>query len=432
MENKQTKRSDILPLVVIFSLFFIWAISSNLLPTMIRQLMKTCELNTFQASFTETAYWLAYFIFPIPIAMFMKRYSYKAGIIFGLLIAAVGGFLFLPAAIIKSYWAYLTIFFIIATGMCFLETAANPYVTALGDPATASRRLNLAQSFNGLGAFIAAMFLSKLVLSGYNYTRETLPADFPNGWEGYIQFETDAMKVPYIILAVVLVVVAVIIIFSKLPRIKEGEHFEGDTEKGKLIDFKVLKRPHLRKGVIAQFFYNGGQTAINSLFLVYCCVYAGMEESIATTFFGLYMLAFLLGRWIGTLLMAKFRPQDMLVVYAVVNVLLCGVIMIFGGMVGLYAMLAVSFFMSIMYPTQFSLALQDLGENTKSGSAFLVMAIVGNACLPQLTAYIMHRNEMYYQIAYIVPLICFIFCAHYGWKGYKVVDKSEEAKLVRN
>lgn len=432
MENKQTKRSDILPLVVIFSLFFIWAISSNLLPTMIRQLMKTCELNTFQASFTETAYWLAYFIFPIPIAMFMKRYSYKAGIIFGLLIAAVGGFLFLPAAIIKSYWAYLTIFFIIATGMCFLETAANPYVTALGDPATASRRLNLAQSFNGLGAFIAAMFLSKLVLSGYNYTRETLPADFPNGWEGYIQFETDAMKVPYIILAVVLVVVAVIITFSKLPKIKEGEHFEGDTEKGKLIDFKVLKRPHLRKGVIAQFFYNGGQTAINSLFLVYCCVYVGMEESIATTFFGLYMLAFLLGRWIGTLLMAKFRPQDMLVVYAVVNVLLCGVIMIFGGMVGLYAMLAVSFFMSIMYPTQFSLALQDLGENTKSGSAFLVMAIVGNACLPQLTAYIMHRNEMFYHIAYIVPLICFIFCAHYGWKGYKVVDKSEEAKLVRN
>jgi FHS family L-fucose permease-like MFS transporter len=349
-----------------------------------------------------------------------------------LLIAAVGGFLFLPAAIIKSYWAYLTIFFIIATGMCFLETAANPYVTALGDPATASRRLNLAQSFNGLGAFIAAMFLSKLVLSGYNYTRETLPADFPNGWEGYIQFETDAMKVPYIILAVVLVVVAVIITFSKLPKIKEGEHFEGDTEKGKLIDFKVLKRPHLRKGVIAQFFYNGGQTAINSLFLVYCCVYVGMEESIATTFFGLYMLAFLLGRWIGTLLMAKFRPQDMLVVYAVVNVLLCGVIMIFGGMVGLYAMLAVSFFMSIMYPTQFSLALQDLGENTKSGSAFLVMAIVGNACLPQLTAYIMHRNEMFYHIAYIVPLVCFIFCAHYGWKGYKVVDKSEEAKLVRN
>ncbi|HOS44910.1 MAG TPA: L-fucose:H+ symporter permease [Paludibacter sp.] len=408
------------PLIVIFSLFFIWAISSNLLPTMIRQLMKTCELNAFEASFTETAYWLAYFIFPIPIAMFMKRFSYKSGIILGLFIAAFGGLLFFPAAIIKSYWAYLTIFFIIATGMCFLETAANPYVTALGDPNTSSRRLNLAQSFNGLGAFIAAMFLSKLVLSGLDYTRETLPLDYPNGWEAYIQFETNAMKIPYLILAAVLLIVAIIIIFSKLPKIKEGEHVEGSTQKSKLIDFKVLKRPHLRRGVIAQFFYNGGQTAINSLFLVYCCVYVGMNESTATTFFGFYMLAFLLGRWIGTLLMVKFRPQDMLVVYAIVNVLLCGVIMIFGGIVGLYAMLAVSFFMSIMYPTQFSLALQDLGEHTKSGSAFLVMAIVGNAILPPLTAYIMHRNEMFYQIAYIIPLICFVFCAHYGWKGYKV------------
>lgn len=410
-------------LTLIFSLFFIWAISSNLLPTMIRQLMKTCELNTFEASFTETAYWLAYFIFPIPIAMFMKRYSYKAGIIFGLLLAALGGLLFFPASIIKEYWAYLGIFFVIATGMCFLETAANPYVTALGDPKTAPRRLNLAQSFNGLGAFIAAMFLSKLVLSGHEYTRETIPADYVGGWEGYIQFETDAMKLPYLILAGLLIVIAIVFIFSHLPKIKEGDHEEGQQTKGeKLIDFSVLKRSHLRWGVIAQFFYNGGQTAINSLFLVYCCTYAGMPESTATTFFGLYMLAFLLGRWIGTMLMVKFKPQNMLVVYALVNVALCGVIMIFGGMVGLYAMLGVSFFMSIMYPTQFSLALENLGSNTKSGAAFLVMAIVGNACLPQLTAYIMHLNEHIYQIAYIIPLICFIFCAYYGWKGYKVID----------
>lgn len=412
-----------LSLALIFSLFFIWAISSNLLPTMIRQLMKTCELNTFEASFTETAYWLAYFIFPIPIAMFMKKYSYKAGIVFGLLLAALGGLLFFPAAQLKEYWGYLAIFFVIATGMCFLETAANPYVTVLGDAKTASRRLNLAQSFNGLGAFIAAMFLSKLVLSGKNYTRDTIPADYTGGWESYIQFETDSMKFPYLILAGILIVIAIVFIFSHLPKIKEGDHQEGDHKTdGKLIDFGVLKRKHLRWGVIAQFFYNGGQTAINSLFLVYCCSYVGLDEDTATTFFGLYMLAFLLGRWIGTFLMVKFRPQDMLVVYAVTNIVLCGVIMAFGGMIGLYAMLAVSFFMSIMYPTQFSLALEGLGSNTKSGSAFLVMAIVGNACLPQLTAYIMHHYEYIYQIAYIVPLICFIFCAYYGWKGYKVVN----------
>ena len=419
---KLDKKNSALPLALIFSLFFLWAISSNLLPTMIRQLMKTCELSTFHASFTETAYWLAYFIFPIPIAMYMKRYSYKSGIILGLLLAAFGGLLFFPAAIIKEYWAYLTIFFIIATGMCFLETAANPYVTALGNPATASRRLNLAQSFNGLGAFISAMFLSKLVLSGNHYTRESLPTDYVGGWEGYIQTETDAMKLPYLILAAALIIIAVVFVFSHLPKIKEGNSVEGETKTGKLIDFGVLKRSHLRWGVIAQFFYNGGQTAINSLFLVYCCTYAGIPEGQATTFFGLYMLCFLSGRWIGTFLMAKFRPQNMLTVYALVNVCLCVVVMCYGGMIGLYAMLAISFFMSIIYPTQFSLALKDLGSNTKSGSAFLVMAIVGNACLPQFTAYVMQLNANIYYVAYVIPLVCFLFCAYYGWKGYKVID----------
>lgn len=404
-----------LALGLIFCLFFLWAISSNLLPTMIRQLMKTCELNTFEASFTESAYWLAYFICPIPIAIFMRRFSYRVGIITGLFIAACGGLLFFPAAQVKSYGVYLCIFFVIATGMCFLETAANPYVTVLGDAETAPRRLNLAQSFNGLGAFISAMFLSKLVLSGQNYTRDTIPVDYPGGWEGYIQMETDSMKLPYLILALVLIAVAIMLIVVKLPKVGDEEN---DEVKEKLIDFSTLKRPHLRWGVIAQFFYNGGQTAINSLFLVYCCTYAGIDEETATTFFGLYMLAFLMGRWVGTMIMARVEPTKMLTFYALANVILCIIIIVFGSHVGIYAMLAVSFFMSIIYPTQFSLALNDLGDQTKSGSAFLVMAIVGNACIPQFTAYIMHRNETFYQVAYIVPLICFAVCAYYGY-NYK-------------
>ena len=414
------KNNYIIPLALIFCLFFLWAISSNLLPTMIRQLMKTCELNTFEASFTESAYWLAYFIFPIPIAMFMKRYSYKAGIVFGLLLAACGGFLFFPASLVKSYWVYLCVLFIIATGMCFLETAANPYVTVLGKPEGAIRRLNLAQSFNGLGAFIAAMFLSKLVLSGNNYTSETLPAGYEGGWEGYIQQETEAMRLPYLVLGLLLVVVALVFVFTKFPKIADESDAGSGGKDAKLIDFSVWKHSHLRWGVIAQFFYNGGQTAINSLFLVYCCVYAGLDEATATTFFGFYMLAFLVGRWVGTALMVKFSPQRMLMFYSLMLIALCVVISVFGGYVGLYAMLAVSFFMSIIYPTQFSLALQGLGDQTKSGSAFLVMAIVGNACLPQFTAYVMHVNEHIYHIAYIVPMVCFAFCAYYGWRGYKV------------
>lgn len=422
------KNRYIVPLALIFCLYFLWAISSNLLPTMIRQLMKTCELSTFEASFTETAYWLAYFICPIPIAMYMKKFGYKSGVVFGLLLAATGGLLFFTAAMLKEYWAYLTIFFIIAAGMCFLETVANPYAAALGDEATSSRRLNLAQSFNGLGAFFAAMFLSKLVLSGQTYTRSTLPLDYPGGWDGYIQMETDSMKMPYLMLALLLIVIAVIFIFTKIPKIPEECKLpDSEGKKEKLIDFKVLRIKHLRWGVIAQFFYNGGQTAINSLFLVYCCTYVGISEAKATTFFGFYMLAFLLGRWIGTLLMGRFKPQNMLLVYALVNVGLCAVIMIYGGMVGMYAMIGVSFFMSIIYPTQFALSIVGLGRKTNSGSAFLVMAIVGNACLPQLTAYVMNTHEQTYYIAYIIPLICFLFCAYYGWKGYKVKFTANES-----
>lgn len=413
----QNKNRYLVPLALVFCLFFLWAISANLLPTMIRQLMKTCELTPFEASFTESAYWLAYFICPIPIAMFMKRYTYKGGIVFGLLTAAAGALLFFPAAVIKEYWFYLCVFFVIATGMCFLETAANPYVTALGNPDTASRRLNLAQSFNGLGAFVAAMFLSKLILSGQTYTRETLPADYAGGWDAYVNAETELMKTPYAALAILLIVIAVIFIFSHLPRIADEE-----STAGKLINFGVLKRRHLRWGVVAQFFYNGGQTAINSLFLVYCCTYVGISESMATTFFGLYMLAFLLGRWIGTLLMGRFRPHNMLTFYAVANIVLCAVVVVCGGMTGLYAMIGISFFMSIMYPTQFSLAIRDLGQDTKSGSAFLVMAIVGNACLPQLTAYVMTHNPEWYYVAYAIPLLCFAVCAYYGWLGYRVRD----------
>lgn len=395
------KKNYILPLALVFCLFFLWAISSNLLPTMIRQLMKSCNLNPFQASFTESAYWLAYFICPIPIAMFLRRFSYKAGIIFGLGLAALGAFLFFPASAINSYGVYLAIFFLIATGMCFLETAANPYVTALGNAESAPRRLNLAQAFNGLGAFIAAMFLSKAVLASGNFSRV------------------------YVILGSILIVAALVFVFSYLPKTDDevqAEEEKASGKKGKLIDFSVLKHSHLRWGVIAQFFYNGGQTAINSLFLVYCCTYAGIEESVATTYFGIYMLCFLVGRWIGTWLMGRFKPHNMLLVYALANVGLCVVVMVFGGMAGLWAMMAISFFMSIMYPTQFSMALTGLGEQTKSGSAFLVMAIVGNACLPQLTAYVMNSNPQIYQIAYIIPLICFCFCAYYGWKGYIVKD----------
>ncbi len=404
MSQNAKSKTFTVALSMVICLFFLWAISNNLLSSVVKKMMTLFDIDQAKAEFVETSYWFAYFLFPIPIAMFMKRYSYKAGIVLGLLIAAVGGLLFLPVTRIHSFPLYLCAFFIVAIGMCFLETAANPYVTELGDPATAPRRLNLAQAFNGLGAFIAAMFLSKIILgTGANTSMES---------------EIHTFRMTYAIFAIVLIVIAVVFIFTRLPRIQAEDE---DKEGIKLISFKVLKRRHLRNGVIAQFFYNGGQTAVNSLFLVYCINYVGMTNSQATTFFGFYMLFFLLGRWIGTTLMVKFRPENMLVVYGIANVLLCVFVCIIGGKAAVFAMMGISFFMSIMYPTQFSLALVDLKGDTKSGSAFLVMAIVGNSILPILTAYV-QKSMANPNIAYFIPLICFAVCAWYGWKGHKVVD----------
>ena len=404
MSQNTKSKTFTVALSMVICLFFLWAISNNLLSSVVKKMMTLFDIDQAKAEFVETSYWFAYFLFPIPIAMFMKRYSYKAGIVLGLLIAAVGGLMFLPVTRIHSFPLYLCAFFIVAIGMCFLETAANPYVTELGDPATAPRRLNLAQAFNGLGAFIAAMFLSKIILgTGANTSMES---------------EIHTFRMTYAIFAIVLIVIAVVFIFTRLPRIQAEDE---DKEGTKLISFKVLKRRHLRNGVIAQFFYNGGQTAVNSLFLVYCINYVGMTNSQATTFFGFYMLFFLLGRWIGTTLMVKFRPENMLVVYGIANVLLCVFVCIVGGKAAVFAMMGISFFMSIMYPTQFSLALVDLKGDTKSGSAFLVMAIVGNSILPILTAYV-QKSMANPNIAYFIPLICFAVCAWYGWKGHIVVD----------
>ena len=404
MSQNAKSKTFTVALSMVICLFFLWAISNNLLSSVVKKMMTLFDIDQARAEFVETSYWFAYFLFPIPIAMFMKRFSYKAGIILGLLIAAAGGLLFMPVTRMHSFPLYLCAFFIVAIGMCFLETAANPYVTELGDPATAPRRLNLAQAFNGLGAFIAAMFLSKIILG----TEAT----------STVEQEIHTFRLTYAIFAIVLIVIAVVFIFTHLPRIQAEDSDEGSK---KLISFKVLKRSHLRNGVIAQFFYNGGQTAVNSLFLVYCINYVGMTNSQATTFFGFYMLFFLLGRWVGTTLMIKFRPENMLVFYGIANVLLCIFVCIIGGKAAVFAMMGISFFMSIMYPTQFSLALTDLKGDTKSGSAFLVMAIVGNSILPILTAYV-QKSMANPNIAYAIPMICFAVCAWYGWRGHKVVD----------
>ena len=409
--------SFVLPFILITSCFALWGFANDITNPMVKAFSKIFRMSVTDGALVQVAFYGGYFAMAFPAAIFIRRYSYKAGILLGLGLYAIGAFLFFPAKVIGEYGYFLLAYFILTCGLSFLETSANPYILSMGTEETATRRLNLAQSFNPMGSLLGMYVAMNFIQAKLNPMDSEARALLDDAeFNALKDADLSTLIAPYLAIGVVIAVMFCIILFAKMPKNGDQSH---DIRFGATMK-RLIHLPRYREGVIAQFFYNGGQTAINSLFLVYSCVYAGLDESTATTFFGLYMLAFLVGRWVGTALMVKFSPHRMLLFYSIMLIILCVVICVFGGYVGLYAMLAVSFFMSIIYPTQFSLALQGLGDQTKSGSAFLVMAIVGNACLPQFTAYVMHVNEHIYHIAYIVPMVCFAFCAYYGWRGYKV------------
>jgi len=397
-----------LAFILIISLFFLWALTGNLIPVLIPHLRKACQLNDFQSAFIDAAYWISYFFFALPAAWVMRKWSYKTGIITGLLVAAAGAILFFPAAELRSFGLFLFALFLVAAGMTFLETAANPYITIMGAPETAVQRLNFAQAFNGLGAFVAAFFLSKVILSGKEYTHEQLGAMSPETLNNYLLSEARSVQLPYLAIAGVLLLAALLFKLVHFPKVQE-EHSDGLS-----INFRVFRHVHFRWGVIAQFAYVGAQVCISSFFIRYASHSAGMPEIEATTFLGLLLLCFMVGRYVGTFLMRKTAPQTLLIIYSVACVLLLAYCVLIGGRAGVYMLLLVEFFMSIMFPTIFSLAIRDLGNETKSGSAFLVMSIVGGALIPLgLGATAFYYNV---QVAYVVPLICFAVVGYYAWK----------------
>jgi FHS family L-fucose permease-like MFS transporter len=411
MEQLQGKSKNTVVLVLITSLFFLWALTSNLLPSLIPHLKKACQLNDFQSAFIDSAYWIAYFIMALPAANIMRRYSYKTGIIAGLVIAAIGALLFYPAAEIRSFGLFLGALFLMAGGMTFLETAANPYITVLGSPETSSQRLNFAQAFNGLGAFVAAFFLSKLVLSGTELTADQLHAMSPEALNTYLSTEANRVKLPYISIAIILLAVAFMFFIVKMPNVNE--------EKGSFkFDIAVFRHRHFKNGVIAQFFYCGAQVCISSFFIRYSKFSADMPEAEATNLLGYLLLCFMIGRYAGTFLMRTIKAETLLAVYSVCNILLLIYISFIGGRIGVFSMMGVEFFMSIMFPTIFALGIKGLGAETKIASSYMVMAIVGGAIMPLALGYIARQYNM--QLAYTVPLVCFFFILFFGAKGYKI------------
>ncbi|MEO7046775.1 MAG: L-fucose:H+ symporter permease, partial [Ferruginibacter sp.] len=343
----------------------------------------------------------------------------------GLLIFASGCFLFIPAANTQSYYFFLIALFIIACGLTFLETAANPYAAVLGPAESSTQRLNLAQSFNGLATALAPVIGARIILTkGYS---ETDLASMSNEVRKIaLASEASSVKLPYFILGAVLVLIAIMFSFTKLPKI---EHAEG-KEKSKSI-LHTFKHQHLTWAVVAQFFYVGAQVSVFSLFILYATKSAAITEIKAADFLGACGIAFLIGRFLGTFLMKFIKPNKLLAMYAAFNILLCAVAMLGTGMVTVYTVILICFFMSIMFPTIFALGIKNLGNDTEYGSSLIIMSIVGGAILPRLFGYISDSTNNI-QLGYIVPLVCFIVICYYGFRGYKVVDKTvvDEDKIV--
>lgn len=408
--------------VLVTSLFFLWGFSNNLNPILIPHLKKSFTLTTTQSTLIDSAVYIAYFLMALPAGFLMKRFGYKAGIITGLLLFSTGAYLFIPAANNQSYDFFLFALFVIACGLGFLETAANPYAAALGPHESATQRLNLAQSFNGLAAAMAPVIGARVILTK-GYTDAELDAMTSTARRVALASEASSVKLPYMILGTVLLLIAVAFAFTKLPAIR---HRETGRKKSRNI-LHAFKHRHLSWAVIAQFFYVGAQVCVFSLFVLYAVPSAGIDEVAAADYLGACGVAFLVGRFLGTFLMRYVRPTKLLAIYAVINALLCVVAVAAHGMITVYAVILICFFMSIMFPTIFALGISELGGDTEYGSSLLIMSIVGGALLPRVFGLISDSTGNM-QLGYLVPLLCFVIVAYFGWKGHQVIDAAEVEK----
>ncbi|MFD2147413.1 sugar MFS transporter [Mucilaginibacter antarcticus] len=314
--------------------------------------------------------------------------------------------------------------FIIASGATFLETIANPYITLLGDKETSAQRLNFAQSFNGVGAFVAPIIGGQVILSGIEHTPEEIKNMMPEQLAAYMQSEANTVKLPYMIIGGVVILLIILFVFTRIPDVKEDDSAVDSHAPGTDFSARVLKHSHVAWSVIAQFFYIGAQVGVGSFFIRYAKYVADIGEKEAAFLLGsIAMVGFMVGRFAGTFFMKFIDAAKLLSIYAGISALLLVVALVTKGNVALYAVMAVPFFMSIMFPTIFALGIKGLGKETKIASSFLVMSIIGGGVAPLFMGMISDKTGSI-QMAYIVPLLCFLVILYFGVKGHKVIKKA--------
>jgi FHS family L-fucose permease-like MFS transporter len=392
--SNQAGGKYLFPFILVTSLFFLWGFAYGLLDVLNKHFQEALNITKGRSTLLQAAYFGAYFLMALPAGMIMKKYGYKSGIIIGLLLYTAGAFLFYPAANIKSFEFFLFALFVIACGLTCLETAANPYITVLGPAKTSEFRLNLSQSFNGVGSLVGPIIAAELFFSEKN-------ANSPN--------DLSNVQSVYLIIGAVVLAIAFLFIRTKLPEIKE--EVSGKSNQSTVA---LFSHSHFVWSVIAQFFYVAAQVGIGALFINYATEYwQGTSNQDASYLLSICLLLFTAGRFAGTALMRTISPRVLLAIYSIVNVLLCAIVILFPGMIAVFALMGVFFFMSIMFPTIFALGVKNLGDQTKKASSFIIMSIVGGAIVPPIMGMISDRSTA---LSFIVPLVCFLVVLFFASK----------------
>ncbi|CEA41356.1 L-fucose permease [Salmonella enterica subsp. enterica serovar Paratyphi A] len=407
VDAEQSKRY-IIPFALLCSLFFLRAVANNLNDILLPQFQQAFTLTNFQAGLIQSAFYFGYFVIPIPAGILMKKLSYKAGIITGLFLYAFGAALFWPAAEIMNYTLFLIGLFIIAAGLGCLETAANPFVTVLGPESGGHFRLNLAQTFNSFGAIIAVVFGQSLILSNVPHqSQEALDKMTPDQLSAYKHSLVLSVQTPYMIIVAIVLVVALLIMLTKFPALQSDDHSDAKQSSFLSSLSRLIRIRHWRWAVLAQFCYVGAQTACWSYLIRYAIEeIPGMTPGFAANYLTGTMVCFFIGRFTGTWLISRFAPHKVLAAYALLAMLLCLISAFSGGHIGLLALTLCSAFMSIQYPTIFSLGIKNLGQDTKYGSSFIVMTIIGGGIVTPVMGFVSDAAGKI-PTAELVPALCF-------------------------
>ncbi len=409
-EKTSGLRAPLLPFVLITSLFFMWGMANNLTDTLLAAFRRIMSMTDFETAWIQIAFYGSYFCLALPAAIFIKRFTYQSGVLLGLGMYVVGALLFYPASIAMQYSFFLAALFILAGGLSVLETACNPYIIAMGDPKTATRRLNLAQSFNPIGSISGVVISKFFILSHLDIADAGERAAMTPEQLGAIQeAELSAVMGPYVTIGLALLVLWIIIAKTRMPKASD----ETATINLRPSLRRLLNNKNYVMGVVAQFFYVGAQICVWSFTIQYVMGELGVREAAASNYYIAALVIFTIFRFINTFLMKYFRPENLLILSALLGAFSTFLVITGGGYAGVYALVAISGFMSLMFPTIFGLASKGLGMDTKIGSSGLIMAIGGGAVLPPLQGLLSDMTGSI-GISFWVPLICFLIIAGYG------------------